>query len=1034
MALDPGYAMALDNLTWARLIEWKFGWGGDPEASRKQAVELAHRAVTLDPESADICWTLASVSLHALADHDSADLEYRKAVALNQNAADILAAWGGDLAYLGRPAEGIEVVRRAMRFNPVHSAWYEWSLGVVAYTARLYEEAVAALEGATDAGPWAEIYLAASYAQLGRIEDARAVAAKIRVEQPEQSIEDWLARRPFRTETDRGHLREGMAKAWETEAEGAPGSAVAAALDGSARASFQAPSIAVLPFRNRTGDTEQEDFIASFAEEIIDGLSRFRHLSVIASRSVFAYKDKAISVQNIARELGAEFVISGTVRREDGRLQVTGRLVSATDGNQLWSQSYDYPADEAFAARDQITRRVVSELGTLDMGPLSRAMIALARRKPEAERSAHDHLLLAIEQQSRFTPEGIAQAEATLERSLALDPDKTAERAYALAHDALALDPASPTLNWTMAVAHLHLRQDHGAAEAAYKRAMTLDPNSPDIVADWGGDLGYFGRGDEGIEAVRNAMALNPTHPAWYEWCLATPAFTARRYDDVVTALEGADETEPSAAMFLAASLAYLGRLDEAHALTARLRESYPGQSVADWVARKPYQLDADREHFREGLQRAWGDDRAHVDAVPVVAATPEGAASSDERPAIIVLPFKNVSGDPEEEYFADGITEDITTELSKFRPLLVFSSQSAFTYKGRPADIQEVGRSLSVGYVVEGSVRRAGAQVRIAAQLVETASRKQIWSERYDRDLEDVFAVQDEVAHAIVSTVARRLRLAAEKTAQRKRPANLQAYDYVLRANEPYSSYTPQMNRDARALYEKALALDPHYAQACAYLAVTHLYDREFSWVEPGATPLETGFEYAARSVALDEADAETQSALAYACLHDRQFDRAEFHFDQAVQLNPNDAIANGLKGMSLLFRGQSPEAIETIRRSRDLNPLAPDWDYWNLGIAYYGLDDYVQATAMFNRVANRPSELYALLAACYAMLGREAEAREHMAEFHSRMARDLPAYPGGDRAGWLVYFDHSFPYESPEQFEALLAGLDKAGLYDLA
>ena len=122
------------------------------------------------------------------------------------------------------------------------------------------------------------------------------------------------------------------------------------------------------------------------------------------------------------------------------------------------------------------------------------------------------------------------------------DPDKTAERAYALAHDALALDPASPTLNWTMAVAHLHLRQDHGAAEAAYKRAMTLDPNSPDIVADWGGDLGYFGRGDEGIEAVRNAMALNPTHPAWYEWCLATPAFTARRYDDVVTALEGADE------------------------------------------------------------------------------------------------------------------------------------------------------------------------------------------------------------------------------------------------------------------------------------------------------------------------------------------------------------------------------------------------------------------------------------------------------------------------------------------------------------
>ncbi len=600
LELDPDYAIALDNHTWDYLYEWKFGWSADSVASRERAFELSQRALDLDPESPDLHWTMASVYLHARGDFDAAEAEYQKALSLNPNAADILANWGGDLPYLGRAAEGVEAVRKAIDLNPIHPGWYEWCFGSAAYTARQYGDAVHALENATEAGALADIYLAASYAQLGRVEEAQAVAARVRADHPEQSVDDWVSRCPFKLDADREHLRDGMNKAWDavTEHRAAP----QAGHPKPSEHQQGKPSVAVLPFKNQTGDDGQADFVDSFTDEIIDGLSRFRSHAVVASRSAFAYKDKALTVQEIGRELGARYVVEGTVRREDGRLKVTARLVDAESGEQVWSKAFDRAADDGFVARDEITRFIAGELGTLDKGPLSRAMVDDARRKSDSSRTAHDYYMLAIDEQSHITLEGIARSIAFAEKALALDPgdavtmgtlawnhlygwvfgwtespEKTAARGIELARQALALDPANANLHWTMAGVHLHLRQDHAAAEAEYMRALSINPDAADILADWGGDLIFFGRAEEGIEIVRRAMVLNPVHPGWYEWCLGAALYSARRYEEAIPELEGAVDAGPAATMVLAASYAQLGRLDEARPLAARIRADFPG-------------------------------------------------------------------------------------------------------------------------------------------------------------------------------------------------------------------------------------------------------------------------------------------------------------------------------------------------------------------------------------------------------------------------------------------------------------------------
>jgi TolB-like protein len=408
----------------------------------------------------------------------------------------------------------------------------------------------------------------------------------------------------------------------------------------------------------------------------------------------------------------------------------------------------------------------------------------------------------------------------------------------------------------------------------------------------------------------------------------------------------------------------------------------------------------------------------------------PAAVLQLPSKPSIAVLPFNNMSGDPEQEYFSDGITEDIITELSRFRSLFVIARNSSFAYKGQSVNIREIARDLGVAYVVEGSVRIAANRVRITAQLIEAEKGNHVWAERYDRDMEDIFAVQDEVTRSIVSTLVGRLKGADVDRAKLKRTENMTAYDFFLRGKEQIEFGTKAEIGLARQNFERAVELDHGYSQAHAWLAWTHFYDFELGFSDDPDESYALGLSCAHRAVEIDNADAWAHAGLAYGYAYGRQFDLCEVHIERASTLNPNDADLYSLKGLFLAYLGNTAAGIESSEVARRLNPFAPEWYLWCFGIVLYTASRYEDAVAVWRQMASPPTEIFACLAAGYAQLGQLEEGQSCLVEFHERASKELPNYPGDDRAGWRTYWFNSFPYKNAADLDRLLDGLRKAGL----
>jgi TolB-like protein/Tfp pilus assembly protein PilF len=310
------------------------------------------------------------------------------------------------------------------------------------------------------------------------------------------------------------------------------------------------------------------------------------------------------------------------------------------------------------------------------------------------------------------------------------------------------------------------------------------------------------------------------------------------------------------------------------------------------------------------------------------------------DRPAIAVLPFLNMSGDPEQEYFSDGISEDIITALSKLRWFFVIARNSSFIYKGKATHLKQVAAELGVGYVVEGSVRKSGDRVRITAQLNDAATGSHIWAERYDRDLADVFAVQDEITEAIVAAIEPQLYAAENFRAQRKSPDNMDAWDLVMRALSHLWRTTRQDNVVAQALLEKATAIDPGYGQAHGLLAATHTFSAHMGWADTAAVA--PAAERAARAAILaDNDDPWAHYALGCTYLFARRHDDSLAEFELALRLNPNFSLAQGYYGLTLSYCGRWQEGEVAARRALRLSPRDP------FAAVYYGIAGYTQFVA---------------------------------------------------------------------------------------
>jgi adenylate cyclase len=354
----------------------------------------------------------------------------------------------------------------------------------------------------------------------------------------------------------------------------------------------------------------------------------------------------------------------------------------------------------------------------------------------------------------------------------------------------------------------------------------------------------------------------------------------------------------------------------------------------------------------------------------------------SAAKPSIAVLPFVNMSGDPQQEYFVDGLTEDILTELSRFRELLVISRNSVFVHKGKPVNVQAVGREFGVDYVAEGSVRKAADRIRVTVQLIDAETDTHIWAERYDRELKDVFAIQDEVTAAIVATLSGRVEAAAHERMKRKPTENMAAYEYVLTGKVLHHRSTREANAEALRLLERAIELDPKYAHAYAWKGCVIGQSWVNGWCENKEAALRQVGEALEAARALDDDDADVHRILAALNLNLDRHDKAAYHQERALNLNPNYDLIVVQQGELLTWLGRPEEGIVWIRRAMRLNPYHPERYWSHLGRAHYTARSYADAIAAFSRISRPDHTHHAFLAAASAQMGNHTAAGAHAQE----------------------------------------------------
>ena len=420
-----------------------------------------------------------------------------------------------------------------------------------------------------------------------------------------------------------------------------------------------------------------------------------------------------------------------------------------------------------------------------------------------------------------------------------------------------------------------------------------------------------------------------------------------------------------------------------------------------------------------------WHPDGDQVVPQPAVTASPSEKAQP-EPPSIAVLPFNNMSGDPEQEYFSDGITEDIITDLSKVAGLMVIARNSSFGYKGKSPDIRIVGRELGVRTVLEGSIRRAGGRVRITAQLIDAATGGHVWADRFDRDLTDIFAVQDEVTQQIVEALKVKLTPSEEARITNTPTRSLEAHDLFLKAREliQASSVDRTTFEQSVQLFERAISLDPGYAQAHAGLAFAYLFDYSNRWTGDPDGSMRRAYELATKAIALDPNDPYGYAVASISARHLNDDQRAQSAIDRALALNPNYALALNIRGAGAAFSGHPEAAIPDIERAMRLDPGFSQQYLHYLGLAHLMLGNYETAATIFReRILLFPQTDVSrgMLAAALGHLGRVDQARQVWDD----MKKANPTFS---------FFDHlsRIPIRNPADVERIASGPAKAGLQD--
>jgi TolB-like protein/Flp pilus assembly protein TadD len=567
-------------------------------------------------------------------------------------------------------------------------------------------------------------------------------------------------------------------------------------------------------------------------------------------------------------------------------------------------------------------------------------------------------------------------------------------------------------------------------AIAEGKRAVDLAPNDALAHVLLAQTMRASGRFREAVELSEKALRLQPYYPAWYLAELGIDYYYAGKYEDAVDIIkqylqlaENRRENQPLWMLHNAMVLNYvrLDRLEDARAHAAKLLNFFPGFSLELNQKMSFYRDPAYLQQQQEDLRKAGIPEHPPL--------------KLPDKPSIAVLPFDNLSKDPQQEYFADGMTDDLITDLSKISGLFVIARNTTFQYKGKAVDVKKVSRELGIRYVLEGSVRRVEDKVRINAQLIDATTGGHLWAERYDGQMEDIFSLQDKITQKIVAALAVRLTSGEKENIDSKGTDNIEAYDAFLRGWQHYLRGTPESFAQAIADFEKAVELDPQYSRAYAALALVNWKAGSGKeWYQALRTDYFT-LRVKARhflNIAMKKPTSLAYRVASSMDLRRRNHDKALQNAEKAMTLNPTDAESQFAMAEVLVYSGRPKEAIKVTNTVMRLDPNKMDDCLRLIGMAHFCLGEYEKAISAFNRsLKYKPTSwVYEWLASAHANLGNDNDAR---AAFEIEKKRLLEVSAKGETAK-NIKLDlqstvYTQPFNNPEVTQRFTDGLIKAG-----
>jgi TolB-like protein/Tfp pilus assembly protein PilF len=1054
----PANADCWAMLSWLYSHEHSHGFNPRPD-SLERALKAARRAVDIAPANHLVQQALAVV-LFFRKERAACLSAAERALALNpldtSNEAMFLITFAGDWE------RGTALIRRAMEVNPHHPGWYWIVLAVNEYRLNNYRATVDQIVSANIPEVfWSHVLLAAAHAQLGESEAASNALRDLLAQKEDfgksggQMLAKWFDPQLV------GHFMEGLRRAGlEMDPERSAATSTqpaksAAPTSGGARAE-EGFWVAVLPFKYGGADPSLTALAGGLTEDTITGLSRFSYLRVIARGSTSRYANKDVDVRAAGKELGARYVMEGSLRQAGTKLRLAVQLVDAASGAHLWAENFErtFSPETVFELQDSLVPRIVSTVADM-YGILPRSMSESLRGKPDDELTPHEAVLSAFGYMERVTPDEHARVRRILERAVSIAPNQSDAwamlanlyweehahglnpqpdplgRSLAAARRAVEAAPSNNLAHYALA-STLFFLKDFLAFYPAAERALELNPMDGSVAGLIGNLLAYSGEWERGIAVVDSAMRLNSRHPGWYWFAHFNDAYRRRDYRGALGfALKINLPGNWATHAVTAAAYGQLGMREEARKSLQELLAIRPDfarearAEFAKWHEHEPEFLERILDGFRKaGLEIDPEEPAADAPILTLSPAAESGAARAVEGFWVAVLPFKYGGGNSDLAALVDGLTEDIVTGLSRFSYLRVIARSSTQRYANESVDVRSAGKELGGRYVMEGSLRQAGTKLRLAVQLVDAVSGSHLWAENYERTFspETIFELQDDLVPRIVSTVADSngvLVRSMSEAVRSRDPEQLTPYEAVLRSFGYGQRVTPEELTAARSALESAVRKAPAHSDAWAMLAWLNIQDYAQGF-NLQADSLASGLKAAQRAV-----DAAPSNHLAWFGLAQAHFFQKELQSfrnaaERTVALNPMDGNSIAFLGELLNYAGDWERGLALAGRAKQLNPNYPGW-YWYADFydAYRRGDD--RAALGFALRINLPGQFFshAVTAAAYGQLG-EADAAGKAVRDLLKLQPDFATVARKVIEKWW----------EPDYIERMIDGWRKAGL----